>query len=219
LPSLDTAAGTFMADLRLFQISVPTGEFQNISPRDISVSVQYNGASVSPASPPINARSVPAAKEKRQSAPTLLQSYMFVGQIDQAVMQRETLTMTTVEAWVLPIVTLSAMNAGGAVVTTNVSSNEAAFVNGVFSDEVVLSEFGIAQLAVSEIATQMVNGTVAFVLPGVNILIFPTALIITGIWTLLFIAAYGFGTYERYWHRESYRQRKARAGKGASGRI
>jgi hypothetical protein len=124
-----------------------------------------------------------------------------------------------VEAGVLPIVTLSARSSSGQIVNTNVSSNEASFVNGVFSKDVILSEFSLAELAVTEIAAQLQNGTVPFILPGVNILIFPAGLVVTSVWVLVFVAVYGFGTYERYWHRDSYRSRKARAGKGGAGRI
>lgn len=114
----------------------------------------------------------------------------------------------------IPRVTLSARSA-----TTTVSPNEAAFINGVFSREVVMSSFGLAQLAVDNITAQYEQGNVAFVVPGVNILIFPIGLIITSIWTLVGFAAYGYGTYERYAYRDAYRQRKARDLKGGTGRI
>lgn len=119
-----------------------------------------------------------------------------------------------IEALVMPKVTLSARRA-----TATVSANEAAFINGVFSREVVMSDFGLAQLAVDNITAQYQAGDVAFILPGVNILIFPIGLIITSIWTVLGFAAYGFGTYERYAYRDAYRRRKARELIGSTGRI
>lgn len=83
LPSLDTTTGTFMADLRLYQVSTPSGDFQGIPPQEIQVGVEYDGASVSPVSQNVNARAVEEALAKRQTvAPTLLQSYMMVGQVD-----------------------------------------------------------------------------------------------------------------------------------------
>lgn len=111
------------------------------------------------------------------------------------------------QALVMPVVTLSATNAQNQPVSTNVSSNEAAFVAGVFSDEIVMSSFGLAELAVEAEVARMKNGTAAFVLPGVQILIFPVGLIITGIWLLLGLAAYGYGTFCRYNFREQYRRR------------
>ena len=48
LMSLDTKAGSFMADLRLFQVSSASGSFAGIPPERIQVGLQYRGASVSP---------------------------------------------------------------------------------------------------------------------------------------------------------------------------
>ncbi|KAI0007657.1 hypothetical protein F4779DRAFT_628963 [Xylariaceae sp. FL0662B] len=210
LPSLDTNAGTFMADLRLFQISTPREDFEGIPPADISVGLQYNGASVSPISQELNARGLAETLIKRQSSnPSLLQTYLFVGQIDEKQMAQP-MTMGVLEALVMPTVTLTGKNGGGQTVSTNVSSNEAAFVNGIFSDEVVMSDFAIASLAVENVTQQLKNGEVAFVLPGAQIMIFPIGLIITSIWLGLGVGFYGFGTYERYRFRDSYRSRKAR---------
>ncbi|KAI1077999.1 hypothetical protein F5B20DRAFT_582816 [Whalleya microplaca] len=210
LPTLDTNAGTFMADLRLFQISAPSGEFAGIPPADISVGLSYNGASVSPVSQQLNARGFADSLVRRQSStPSLLQTYLFVGQIDKAQMNQP-MTMGVLEALVMPTVTLTGKNVGGQPATTNVSSNEAAFVNGVFSSEVVMSDFALASLAVENVTAQLKSGEVAFVLPGAQIMIFPIGLIITSIWLGIGVAFYGFGTYERYRFRDSYRSRKAR---------
>ena len=82
-----------------------------------------------------------------------------------------------------------------------------------------MSDFGFAQKAVDEIMEKLQEGEVAFVLPGVNILIFPIGLIITSIWLAIGLAFYGFGTYERYAYRDSYRRRKARDVSSGRGRI
>ncbi|RYO76162.1 hypothetical protein DL766_003865 [Monosporascus sp. MC13-8B] len=218
LPSLDTTTGRFMADLRLYQVSTPSGAFAGIAPEDIMVGVQYSGASVSPLDQE-GTNITDGARAKRQDVtPTLLQAYMLVGQINLAQMP-DPMTMGGVEALVMPKVTLTARSPSGTTVNTTVSVNEAAFINGIFSKEVVMSDFGLAQLAVDSMAAQMENGTVAFVVPGVNILIFPIGLVITSIWLAIGLAAYGFGTYERYAYRDAYRTRKARELKSSSGRI
>lgn len=123
------------------------------------------------------------------------------------------------EALVLPQVTLSAVNAGGNTVSTNISSNEAAFVNGVFSKEVIMSETSRAQTAVNDIKAGLANGTVAFVLPGVSLMIFPVGLVITGLWTVLAFATYGYGTYNRINYRHTFRTRSLMAGKGVQKTI
>lgn len=116
----------------------------------------------------------------------------------------------------MPTVTLSATNSLGQVVTTNVSSNEAAFVAGAFSSTVALSTTAIAQLAVDNVVAGLANGTVAFVLPGVNLLIFPVGLVIAGSWFIIGFSVIGFGFFERVQYRESYRRRLAIANKGST---
>jgi hypothetical protein len=109
----------------------------------------------------------------------------------------------------MPVVTLKATNGNGQSVSTNVSSNEAAFVTGEFSQQKIMSSFSMAELSVQADMAALKNGTIAFVLPGVQILIFPVGLIITSVWLLLFLIAYGSGTYARYNFREAHRRRMA----------
>ncbi|TPX10347.1 uncharacterized protein E0L32_008752 [Thyridium curvatum] len=230
LPALNNVTGAFEADLRLYQLSTPSGAFAGIPPQNIQVGLTYRGAAVSPVTP----QTAQKAVAMRQAAPSaaaggagsqpfgnqlmLLQTYLFVGQIDQTKM-KPGLSMAELEALVMPVVTLSGVNAAGQRVSTNVSSNEAAFVAGVFSQEVIMSDFALANAAVDKILTQMTNQQVAFVLPGVNILIFPTGLVICGAWLVLFMAAVGYGTYMRMNFREQYRRRAARAGVSKAMRI
>jgi len=119
----------------------------------------------------------------------------------------------------MPVLTLSATNGQGRQVSTNVSSNEAVFVTGVFSQEIVMSSFRLAELAVEDEIARLRNGTSAFVLPGVQIMIFPIGLVITSLWMVIGIGAYAFGTYNRYNFRDNYRRRMARAEKGSAARF
>lgn len=104
LPALDQNSGTFEADLRVYRLGVPTGDFAGIPPENVEVGLRYRGASVSPISANTAARGIVAARssapeqvlvEKRQSpAETngdlqLLQTYLFVGQIDETEMRPE----------------------------------------------------------------------------------------------------------------------------------
>ncbi len=87
LPLLNNATGTFEADLRLFQLNEPTGQFQGIPQDKIEVELSYNGASVSE----VSQQSVGSGDLKPRQATTqttngdlkLLQSYLFVGQVDK----------------------------------------------------------------------------------------------------------------------------------------
>lgn len=96
LPYLNSSTGVFQADLRLFTVSPPTGDFATIPTQNVLVGLSYVGATVSA----VNASTLNSRDEdlisliswprsanrmnKRQAAvPTLAQSYMFVGQINQ----------------------------------------------------------------------------------------------------------------------------------------
>jgi len=93
LPALDNSTGTFEADLRLFQISAPTGAFAGIPQENIQVGLSYRGASVSPVSVEDAARAIQGTQglTRRQATnngdPRLLQKYLFVGQIDKSAME------------------------------------------------------------------------------------------------------------------------------------
>ncbi|KAF6808002.1 hypothetical protein CMUS01_13991 [Colletotrichum musicola] len=225
LPSLDPKTGVFEADLRLFKVSEPNGAFSGIPPQNIQVGLSFNGASVSPVSANRIAGGATrrdlakemtfevawAGLQKRAVQPQALQSYLFVGQIDQSRMVAP-MSMSQLEALVMPTLTLTGVNAAGQSVSTNVSSNEASFITGVFSKEVIRSDLSMAQAAVDDVVAGLKNGTVAFVLPGVQLMVFPIGLIITSTWLVIGLAFYGFGTYERIGYAESYRRRRAVAG-------
>ncbi|KAK3688739.1 hypothetical protein B0T22DRAFT_161463 [Podospora appendiculata] len=217
LPALDSTSGTFEADLRLFQLNQPTAEFLGIPPANIQVSLSYSGASVSPISSGTAAQKIGLSTRQNQNIKQL-QTYLFVGQIDKTQMTPG-LSMAQLQALVMPVVTLSGTNPAGQLVSTNVSSNEAAFVAGVFSKEVVMSSFAMAELAVEDEVARLKNGTTAFVLPGVSIMIFPVGFIITGLWTFIGVAAYAYGTYCRYSFRDQHRQRMLRQEKANVARF
>lgn len=119
----------------------------------------------------------------------------------------------------MPVVTLTAANASGQTVSTNVSANEASFVTGVFSQDIVMSDFSKAMLAVQEELAGLKNGTVAFVLPGVHLLITPIGLVVTCVWLLIFVVAYGVGTFERISYRDQYQRAVQRDNKRVVARI
>jgi hypothetical protein len=85
LPFFDNATGIFEADLRLFTIASPTDAFAGIPPQDVTVGLQYFGASVQTIDP---SQLTPRGAEfhdlaKRQATlPTMIQMYAFKGQIN-----------------------------------------------------------------------------------------------------------------------------------------
>jgi hypothetical protein len=94
LPFLDNTTGVFEADLRLYMIAAPTGGFANIASSNVQVGLSYDGATVSAVNASTLKRRSDATSliswprdeegvERRATAPTLVQSYAFVGQINK----------------------------------------------------------------------------------------------------------------------------------------
>jgi hypothetical protein len=227
IPMLNNQTGRFLADLRLYKISDPTGTFLGVLPQDLGVGVAYNGATVLRVDNTTDALSArdftdrveiqmvgmrAEPLERRDTNPQLLQTYSFKGQIDTAKITAD-MTEPALEALVIPTLTLSAVNSAGQTVTTNVSANEASFLIGVFSDLTFQSAFSKASDRVKVMQQQLAQGEIAFVLPGVHILIFPIGLVITSVWLVIGIVAYGFGTYQRYSHAHAFKTRKMVVGK------
>ncbi|KAM3500401.1 hypothetical protein MY10362_006439 [Beauveria mimosiformis] len=231
LPSLDARTGVFEAELRLYKVSEPRDSWAGIAPAGIKVSVSYTGASAGPVRPAaltgkgmqgaaksVVSRSDDGGLESREDHnPQLLHAYMLVGQIDEKGMLDQ-MSMAALQTLVMPTLTLAATNSSGVRLATNVSLNEATFVNGVFSRDVVQSDFSAAQAAVDDALAALHNGTAAFVLPGVQLMILPIGLIITSIWLAIGLAAYGLGTFERIQYAEMYKERKGAAAAGGPGR-
>ena len=112
----------------------------------------------------------------------------------------------------IPTISLSATTRSShKTINTTVSATEASFVDGAFAHQ----EAAATPQAAAASATPTPTAT-AFVLPGKTLGIFPTGLIITSAWTVMFVATVGAGTVERYGYRQTYR-RRVRAETAAEG--
>jgi hypothetical protein len=115
LPFLDNSTGVFQADLRVYQVMDPTGDFAGIAPGDVRVGLQYVGAAVQPVDPsqlqPIQSRSSLSTLSKRGRAqveqraamtPMMLQDYGFVGKINSELMypNMNTWVFDTPDFWI-----------------------------------------------------------------------------------------------------------------------
>jgi hypothetical protein len=95
LPFLNETTGIFQADLRLYMVGAPTGDFANIASQNVNVGLSYSGATVQA----INATTMTKRSDessliswpraelevlKRQTQiPQLAQAYAFVGQVNR----------------------------------------------------------------------------------------------------------------------------------------
>lgn len=115
----------------------------------------------------------------------------------------------------VPTVTLTGQTSTGAAVNTSLSSDEATFVNGVFAKQLVPTKSKVAP----PIQTLVVAKGEQFVVPGLKIMIFPIGLVITSVWTVLFVGTIAYGTVGRMQFRDQFRRRSARQQKGDLARI
>ncbi|TGO37860.1 hypothetical protein BHYA_0087g00190 [Botrytis hyacinthi] len=231
LPYADNSTGVFKADLRIYNVSAPTGTFANIPSQDVQVGLSYEGATVSAVNmSTLMARSDgtsiiswPRANSKRQSTTntttgrtiTLVQSYAFVGQMNKEYVGMN-MDSSTMEALLTPTVTLTGRDVSGGTVNTTLNTNQASFVNGEFSTQATGVTKTVAQ---PPIQTLVVASESPFVVPGLNILIFPIGGVITGVWAILFIGTISYGTIGRMQFRDQFRSRTARASKENMSRI
>lgn len=92
LPVMNNQTGAFEADLRLYQLSTPTSDFEGISADHVQVALSYRGASVSPVSATTAAQKANMRRDNTEGKPVLLQTYLFVGQVDADKLQDATNT-------------------------------------------------------------------------------------------------------------------------------
>jgi hypothetical protein len=209
----ENMGGMFQADLRLFQISQPAGQFANISMDTIGV--QLNFPSSTQFSVLMNARLTRRSLQERQNGLVQIQQFSLVGSF-KIQMDFNKLNVTETMSLLIPQIQLHANASDGTTVTSDIASSDTVyFVVGQFKDQATPA---IAIQASNPLmAENAINDSKGFVLPGTTFGIFPVGLIVTGAWTLLFFVAFGLGTLGRIRHRDIYRKRVA-ATSGNSGK-
>ena len=103
---------------------------------------------------------------------------------------------TTAISLLTAAITLSGTEQDGTSINAQLSTQDASFVNGVYA----------SNEAEGSRSTTATDGS-EFILPGTKPAMFPTGLIISSLWALLYLAVMGYGTIKRYQARESYRRR------------
>ncbi|KAL8675435.1 MAG: hypothetical protein Q9168_000136 [Polycauliona sp. 1 TL-2023] len=193
IQSFNSSTGVFEADLQLYRIAAATGDWASLMTQGVNVGLSYSDATIAARNPKHKRAATPTTQAARDQVdrsrvrraaadPTMVQETTFVGKLNAGVMGQVNDT-------------------NGKVITTELSPSEASFVNGIFASQTTTSTpaGASASSAAAEAAT--------FELPGQSLGIFPTGLIITSSWTLLFILTVGYGTIERIRFREAYRRR------------
>jgi len=82
LPFLSTKSGVFAADLRLYQVSAPDGDWATVG-GNIDVSLMYNGAAVQVRNETAEEAAATAQASASSVGPQKVQEFHFIGQIDK----------------------------------------------------------------------------------------------------------------------------------------
>lgn len=212
---LNVSTGVFQADVRLYKIAPPSGDWATLdnSRGKISTGLQYMGADVHTPSITPNTKRDGALQpditntdqvKRAAKPPESVKNLTYIGQAHADVLWHLH-NVTIQQALVTPMITISGTIANGSVFTTMLSSADASFVSGLFENSVTGNTTAAA--AAAEVAA---IENAKFVLPGTSLGIFPTGLIITSAWAFIFICVVGYGTFGRIQFREAYRRRVKR---------
>jgi hypothetical protein len=229
VPYLDQAKGVFEAELRMYNISAPTGDFVGVTPAMMMVTLQYQGATIqkSDGSLPVK-RDAVLLVERQMAVATPTGSAMppattmangilmpseiavrkYVGQVNKDLMTPG-MNLTTFQPLLIPQIAISATNpTSNKQVNTSLSSTEASFVAGVFSQAVgnLADPKELLGQPAEQLAAAAQGKPTPFVVPGLSLGLFPTGLIVTSIWMVLFATTVGLGTIGRIQFRDQYRR-------------
>ncbi|KAL9135458.1 MAG: hypothetical protein Q9175_003345 [Cornicularia normoerica] len=210
IQSLNNSTGIFEVDLRLYRVAAPRNGWLKLNPSSVGVGLSYVNAVVSATRAKRAVRKdqtlpwFPAQRDEaadmyiRRSTgvpPRRLGMMTFAGTLADGLLA-ELKNMTTALSLLTPAITLSGTGQDGTSINTRLSTQDASFVNGVFS------RAGLQ-------GSQSTSGTDVnkFVMRGTKLVGFPIGLVISSIWAALYLMAMGHGTISRYQARESYRRR------------
>ncbi|KKZ61346.1 hypothetical protein EMCG_04065 [[Emmonsia] crescens] len=210
IPYFDNETGAFEADIRVYQVNEAVGDFAGIQPSEYTLQMNIPQATISE---PL--RLVDGTLDGQQEM-TLLQEFRHFGQIS-TLLQLDKLTQDDIRVLLIPNITVGASNPQSQqLIMTTLSSDTLSYVAGFFTNE-DNSPVNITIPDASSRLPDIVAAATAFVLPGTTLGIFPTGLIITGVWAGAFLGAVGYGTLTRMKFRAHYRQRLRMAAVRAEG--
>jgi hypothetical protein len=218
----DNITGVFQAELRLYRMAPATGNWAAMKSDGINVTVSCNGASIATGTMQMGKRdgtveSPPRMQRLRifrrstSSPPKTLQKMYFYGEVQEDLMTQIE-SDDSARSLLAPTIAFSGIGADGTPLLADLSAKGTSFVNGAFSPTQLAASRGPG-------SDTRPAGDAGFVMPGRTLGIFPVGLIITGVWTVMFLVTISVGTVDRVRFREAYRRRMKRELGQATRRI
>lgn len=220
LPFLDQATGVFQAELRIYNVSAPVDDWIGVRTADMMVGLTYSGATVQLMGRRVVKRDLifPQLLVKRQEqegdeetdngTPRQIKVLTYVGRIDRNLLS-SAVDESELQTLVVPTILLTARRpSDDTALETALSSTEASFVNGAFSESTGVPSSRIASSSLSSFSTSApIDSSQPGELPGVTLGIFPIGMLITLAWSALLMGAVGLGTLRKLQFRTHYRHR------------
>jgi hypothetical protein len=218
----DNVTGVFQAELRLYRMAPATGNWAAMKSEGVNVTVSCKGASIATGTMQMGKRdgtveSPPQMQRLRifrrspSSPPKTLQKMYFYGEVQENLMS-QIQSDDSARSLLAPTIAFSGIGADGTPLLADLSAKGTSFVNGMFSPTQLAASSGPGSDA-------RPAGDAGFVMPGRTLSIFPVGLIITGVWTVMFLVTISVGTVDRVRFREAYRRRMKRELGQATRRI
>ena len=209
--ALDTKTGSFQSTVQIYQAAVPSGNFTGVNVHSAILNLQYPAAFLSALTRRSIKQSTRTLSRSRSTitTPQLIVSKSFAGELSST-LALSSLNTTELISLLIPSISIEALSPqSSSPVFTKVANTDIAFFpTGVFSR----TQHAVVAPALahsSAVASQAMADAAVFVLPGVSLGIFPTGLIVTGSWAVLFLGFFGFGTLGRIRHQKQFRNRIA----------
>ncbi|KAL6719789.1 hypothetical protein ACLMJK_001710 [Lecanora helva] len=206
--SYNNLTGMFEADLRLYQISSPSGKWTHLQASSETLDVVYTSAKITKSSRlqkrekdtvslhKDHRTDSPHWQHKRSNGtpPRRIQGLTLNGQIGGD-MLATTLNASAARSILLPDITFAGLQADGTSISSQLSTDGSSFNHGLFTDSMIQSNGSTPTTRNSGLTFET------------TLAVFPVGLIITGLWTLLIIFIEIYGLLGRIQARESYRKR------------
>ena len=119
----------------------------------------------------------------------------------------------TLRTLLTPVITLSGIAPNSTILTITLSTNTTSFLTGLIALPSLTPPLKSSEASVLAAA----GFKEEYVLPGTSMVVVPTSLVVTSIWTLLCLAVQGSGVLRKWKAREEYRRRVRRRFGGGGG--
>jgi len=210
VPFLDQAKGTFNSELRIYNVSKASGVFSGINDDQLMISMTYQSAAFQEFNGTLSYKRSLVVRQSSQGVtrPQLLSIKRYVGQINTSTFN-SSMTTEQFKSLLTPKISIYAQSTTSSTnPITQLSVNDTSFVAGLFTSNSgnLTDPKNLLDNPAAKIVAAAQGLPTPFTVPGLSLGVFPTGLIITSVWMLVFAVTVIYGTLGRIKHRDQYRR-------------